>query len=99
MMKTFAGARASDKPFVVSEGHVAVRWGGHPTWGHQNRFRCFLCGHRFAVGDTARLVRGGVLGLAGDNPLICSKCDGADVVERCRAHQNEGKERFWWMGR
>lgn len=99
MMKTSADASASEKPFVVSEGHVAVRWGGHPTSSHQTRFRCFLCGHRFAVGDKVRLVRGSLLGLAGDNPFVCSTCDGEDIIERCRAHQDEGKRRFWWMGR
>lgn len=92
-------ASASASEFVVSEGHVAVRWGGYPTTGPQNRFRCFLCGHPFRVGDRVRSVHGCLLGLAGNNPFICSTCDGEDIIERCRAHQDEGKRRFWWMGR
>lgn len=99
MMKTLASVGASEKPFVVSEGHVAVRWGGYPTSSPRNRFRCFLCGHCFTVGDTARLMRGTLLGIARDNCFVCSTCDGDDIIERCKAHQDEGRRRFWWMGR
>ena len=103
-MKSLASVIASEKPFVVSEGHVNVRWGGYPTTSPQSRFRCFLCGHAFTIGDTARVVLcsmppGRSIGLACGNQFVCGACDGEDVLHRIKAHEDEGRKRFWWMGR
>ena len=78
---------ADQKPRIVTEKEVALPWNGN-----KRNFRCYLCGHRFQVGDTWRFVFGG--GRTG-NLLVCDTCDGPDVIERYLAMAKEHKERFW----
>lgn len=87
------------KPLVATEEHLNLRWGGAPRG---RRFRCYLCGHFFKVGDTWRwqMVQGYM------NFMVCVErldglpaCDGPDVVERWKAFNDELAalhERAWW---
>lgn len=80
------------KPRVATTDEVGGEWGAAPNG---ERFRCYLCGHRFAVGDIWRFVA------MPDtiNILVCEGCDGPDVRERWRVHLQDAKQRFWWMRR
>ena len=76
---------------VATQKDCDGRWSGLPRG---EGFRCYLCGHRFKVGDGWRMqfvpnVR---------NALICDDCDGPDVVERWKAQIIEAETRFWWYG-
>lgn len=84
------------KPFVVTEKHTKGMWGG----GRNGIFfRCYLCGHKFVVGDIARWVySNGVPGASG-NPIVCAACDGPseDVIARWKFMHEEAATRFWWF--
>jgi len=68
----------NQQPFVATEQQVKMRWGGG--------FKCKLCGHAFAAGDTVRWVyANGTPGAQCGNFLVCQKCDGPDVLERAIA--------------
>jgi len=28
---------------------------------------------------------------------VCVKCDGSDVIDRWRKHNEEANQKFWWM--
>lgn len=85
------------KPFTVT-----------PEWTECFRrrrdggLRCAWCGHRFEVGDTARLVytNGGgeeCRGISG-NPFICQSCDGPRDVVLARLRQMRAEsEKYWWF--
>lgn len=72
-------------PTLVTAEHLKLRWSGDPK-----NFRCHLCGHRFVVGDTFRMVfTNGMKTMAGErraggNPLVCGGCDGPDEEVRDR---------------
>ncbi len=82
------------KPHIATEAQCAARWSaGKPG----EKFRCYLCGHKFVVGDIWRWVFGNTNGQALGNFLVCQKCDGDDVLERYKAAIAEAKQRFWWL--
>lgn len=76
------------KPRVATEQEVNARWGG-------KNFRCYLCGHKFSIGDVWRWVYAADRKLF--NVTVCEKCDGPDVLERWEKHYNDAKQRFWWL--
>lgn len=86
----------------ATEAHVRGRWGADAPG---KRFRCYLCGHKFVLGDLWRPVyaNGGgsqkAPAVGHGNFLCCEKCDGPDVLERwaeaCR-ELDDLYERFWW---
>lgn len=81
----------SQEPQIATEDHLKLRWsGGRPG----ERFRCYLCGHKFKVGDRWRFVFGGKV--CSRNLMVCKACDGDDVRERFAAGQEELRTRFWW---
>ena len=87
------------KPFIVSaEDYITAKdevavWSGCPSGGW---FRCAMCGHRFVEGDGARwLYMNDIVGYSG-NPLICSACDGDDVLDRWKAKIDEARSDKWW---
>lgn len=53
-------------------------WGGNTE--SAKRFRCYLCGHKFIVGDKWRWIYSASKGLY--NFIVCEKCDGPDVLDR-----------------
>jgi hypothetical protein len=78
-------------PWVVTSSDLTKQWGGGKN---ASRFRCCLCGHKFAEGDTARwqCMTGPYC-----NFMVCTSCDGPDVCERWIAMHEEAKGRFWWF--
>lgn len=77
---------------VATEDDMKIKWNGR-----SGGFRCYLCGHRFKVGDVWRWV------YAGDHKLVnfltCARCDGPDVLSRFEFMHIELsliRDRFWW---
>lgn len=87
-----------EQPRVATEKQV-TRWGGSEESG--KRFRCYLCGYKFKIGDYWRWVQGTKVRLS--NLLVCKKCDGPDVLKRWKKANKEWKKaneelktKFWW---
>lgn len=80
------------KPHVATEEDCRAPWGGVKNG---KRFRCYMCGHKFVVGDTYRWVYTNDTPGAGGNPIVCVKCDGPDVKERWAAMCKEARTKFW----
>ena len=78
-------------PQVATEADLRARWSFGKPGEH---FRCHLCGYKFRVGDVWRFVYSGGVGLL--NFMVCEKCDGPDVLDRWKAHNEDLKRRFWW---
>ncbi len=77
--------------FTVTAEQVKLPWSGKRDG---SRFRCGLCGHRFAAGDVVRWNFGkGPLG----NFFVCVACDGPDIHDKRQAMYQESKSRFWWL--
>lgn len=83
-------------PRVATAEECKLRWGGGRPG---DRFRCYLCGHKFAVGDVWRWVfdnddasQGGM-----GNFVTCAACDGHDVRERWWRHCAFAKRALWWF--
>lgn len=88
-------------PWTVTPQDLERRWGGLPA---SERFRCFLCGHCFREGDTARWVYlNGTPSVPArvscGNQFVCQDCDGPDVLGRIERHYADGVQRFWWLDR
>ena len=91
------------QPRTATESDVSGRWNGLKNG---EGFRCYLCGHRFKVGDYWRWVYSA--NIASDhraliNFITCARCDGDDVNERWAAANAELDAlmcgRFWWYAR
>jgi len=80
------------KPRKATKEHLRAPWRGRVDG---TAFRCYLCGHRFKVGDVWRFLW--ATHERAINCLVCEKCDGPDVLERWKAHFRDGHERFWWL--
>jgi hypothetical protein len=84
----------------ATERDVQARWGGARPG---ERFRCYLCGHKFIVGDLWRYVyaNGGgearAPAVGHGNFMTCAACDGLDVLERWGRACEEADRRFWWL--
>ena len=78
------------KPRQATEKDLKARWGGRPNG---ELFRCYLCGHKFQVGDTWRWVYAKVF----HNFLVCERCDGPDVHKRWAEHIKILKEKYWFI--
>lgn len=68
---------ADQRPRVATAEEVKAPWGGAEGG---KLFYCSLCGHTFQVGDTWRWVCASQKKLR--NLMVCSSCDGEDVLER-----------------
>jgi hypothetical protein len=83
------------KPQIATEEDLKRRWSARKPG---EAFRCYLCGHRFQVGDTWRWVyANGTPGSRFGNFLVCPSCDGPDVLERWVKHGQEAKNKYWWL--
>jgi hypothetical protein len=80
------------QPRVATEKDCQTKWSGDPA-----NFRCYMCGHKFEVGDIWRFVYAGDRGAI--NPLICKVCDGPDVLDRWVAHYRHAESAYWWLMR
>ena len=79
-------------PRTATETDCAAPWDGERDG---KRFRCYLCGHRFAAGDTWRWVHATHRSVI--NFLVCGDCDGPDVLDQWVTRHDDGMRRFWWM--
>ena len=78
------------KPRVATIDDTQAAWSGYQNG---ERFRCYLCGHKFIVGDQWRFVFGdGYI-----NFLVCEKCDCADVQQIWKDRNEELRNKFWWF--
>jgi len=82
------------KPRIATDEHVKARWcAGAPG----EKFRCYLCGYKFKVGDQWRWVyNNGPDKPCNGNFLVCEKCDGEDVLEKWHKIHEELKK-YWWL--
>jgi hypothetical protein len=82
-------------PQVATEEHLQLCWsGGRPG----ERFRCYLCGYKFVLGDTWRFVFDNG-GSGSGNFLVCEICDCDDIRDRWKLHCEAGRRKYWWMFR
>jgi len=79
------------KPRIATEEETKASWGGEKNG---KKFRCYLCGYQFKVGDQWRFVFATHTGFI--NFKVCKDCDGDDVLIRWIAANEELKTRFWW---
>ncbi len=87
------------KPRVATAEDLKRPWGGVRDG---SRFRCYLCGHRFKVGDTYRWqFTNSINDAASGNPFVCESCDGPDVIARWTAHcadfERDSGGKWWWL--
>lgn len=84
------------KPKTANERDVSAPWGGAKNG---KNFRCYLCGHRFQVGDQYRFVFGQTLG----NFMVCQECDTGDVLKKWADLQDEWNNlqdgKFWYFSK
>lgn len=82
------------KPRVATEKDCKAPWQGYNNGKY---FRCYLCGHKFKVGDYWRWVFAGPMkGLC--NFLVCEECDCDDVADKWEAQNKEfDSEKWWWF--
>jgi len=86
--------------FTDGKAQIATQEHCDLHWRYRGEgFRCYLCGHKFAVGDGWRFVYANSTANAMGNILVCAKCDGPDVLERYVAACEEARTRFWWLVR
>lgn len=84
------------KPQTVSEIDLKADWGGR---SHKKfPFRCYMCGHKFQLGEYWRFIFTNDIAGAGGNPIVCHSCDGDDVRERWKKLCDEfNGDKFWWF--
>lgn len=90
------------KPRIATEKDVCANW----SCGKNGEFfRCYLCGHKFQVGDYWRWVYNNTSSYDGKqkvnygNFIVCKECDGEDILGKWEKANIELKERFWWATR
>jgi len=81
----------NQKPFQVDAEDIARPWSGGKNGKY---FRCYLCGHRFVVGDTARWQDS-----KHGSFFVCSACDGPkdETIQKWIDMKTEYAVRFWWF--
>lgn len=85
---------------LATPDDVGRRWSGGRSG---ENFRCYLCGHRFQLGDGWRWQYTGAFSFEHNgrkrgvsNFLVCDACDGPDVIERWAAlHREFSSPKFW----
>lgn len=80
---------------IADESACNARWSG---WKPGKKFRCYLCGKKFQVGDEYTQMYTNDTPNASGNPLVCGHCYRAgDAKERWIKMCEEARERFWWL--
>lgn len=83
------------KPRTATEEDCKACWTTSEKPGE--RFRCYLCGYKFVVGDYWRFVyANGTEGSMG-NFLTCKDCDGENVLQTYIERCNMLRKSFWWI--
>jgi hypothetical protein len=80
------------KPRVVTEKDLKASWGGYADG---MRFRCYLCGHKFTIGDIWRWIYAGKNGYT--NFMVCESCDHENVIDDWIKANEELKQKYWWF--
>lgn len=80
------------KPRTVTAKEYPGHWGGYRDG---RRFRCYMCGHHFKIGDTFRWVMGTKRCVT--NLMVCGKCDCPDILDKWIERLKEAEEKFWWL--
>lgn len=83
-----------DGPYRVTEEHLKMPWAGYKNG---KKFRCYLCGYKFKLGDYFRLVYTNSTPGCGGNPNVCENCDGPDVIEKWKQMHIDARTKFWWF--
>ena len=81
------------KPKTVTKKQYPGNWGGYKDG---RKFRCYMCGHYFKIGDIFRWVLE-IKNVV--NILVCADCDGPDIIDRWEKRLEEYnalREKFWW---
>ena len=81
------------KQRIATEKDCTLNWGGAKPG---ERFRCYLCGHKFIQGDKWRWVYAGNIKLM--NFLTCEQCDN-NVLDKWQEANDIAKAKFWWVVR
>lgn len=87
----------NQKRFVCDDEDCRMTWNGA---AQGERFRCFLCGHRFRAGDGVRWISTSTkspdYAFPIKNILVCDTCDTPDVIDRWIARvQAFYSDEFW----
>jgi len=87
------------KPQIATEKHCNALWSGS-----KKNFRCYVCGHKFKVGDTWRFVpvyEQKPLKYRGiPNFLVCQSCDGEDEeITKALYERVQEAKKLWWLFR
>lgn len=91
---------------AATDKAVKASWSGGKNGVY---FRCYFCGHRFAVGDEYRAIFTNMQslrdrGIPGGNPLTCRSCNPSGELEEMyekwrQMHAVLDEPRFWWAFR
>lgn len=79
----------NQKPRIATRKDLKATWGGCPNG---ERFRCYLCGYKFKIGDYWRWV----YSQRYLNFLVCKKCDHSEVNKTWNDRNLELRNKFWW---
>ena len=82
------------KPRVATEAHCTAAWGGEKNG---KLFRCYLCGHKFTVGDVFRWQMMGNM----VNLIVCSDCDGSpdELTDKYKKLEQDFNDNKYWYFR
>lgn len=82
------------KPRIATAEACKQTWGGGKDGKY---FRCYLCGHKFEVGDQYRWVYTNNVKGAGGNPMVCKACDGTneEVISKWKTMCEEAITKYW----
>jgi len=81
-------------PQIATEEDCKASWN---CVKNGKRFRCYLCGVRFKVGDYWRFVYAGDIHLL--NFMVCANCDCENIKEVWQQRNQELKDilkKCWW---
>lgn len=79
----------NQKPRTATAEDIKAPWRGYKNGKH---FRCWLCGHKFQIGDYWRWIAGGPKQL--NNIIVCKKCDTGN--DDCLEKFKELLDKCWW---
>ena len=80
------------KQRIATKQDVNAHWSGGCNG---KNFRCYLCGHKFIIGDKWRWVYAGNAGLM--NFMTCAECDSEDVMDKWIEANKIVAMKYWWF--
>jgi hypothetical protein len=85
--------------FVDQKQHTATDTDVHGNWvgGIDGKyFRCYLCGHKFKVGDKYRWIMSNRQGMG--NILVCDSCDtgwNTGIIDKWEQMHKDMVNKYW----